>query len=268
VTELPQMDKFAPLTSEEIAAAHVVSPDARDAAERIAKAKGIVLGCCPIAGTIAETYLAARGIDVSALPNGVAGWHKEDRALVIPIRKSAAVTACSRLFFDKRGNPRLREDGKKYRLINGILTGSALCLPGNGDILICEGAEDGFSLWQSTHQPVCVAFGTSNLGSVPLPDGAPVIIVADNDEPKPDGTQPGIEEAKKAAARLTARGHPVRIAIPPDGCKDANDVLIKHGENAVRALVSDATIRPPHEAESSVTRQKPRNRTAKARACC
>ncbi len=202
--------------------------------DRIADARAIIAACKPIAGTIGETYLTGRGIDAAAIPEGVVGWSEDKRTLVWTLLdQGGAVTACNRLYFGFDGKPLYDSHGKKRRLSKGHVKGSAAVFDGSGDILVCEGAEDGASLWQATGQPVRIAFGASNLGGVPLPDGAPVVIVADNDQSGRDGAQ-------KAALILAGRGHSVRIAAPPEGVKDANELLVKQRADAVRAMVEAA----------------------------
>jgi phage/plasmid primase-like uncharacterized protein len=229
-----EMNELTPLSPEEIPDASILAPDD---AERIAKARTIVASCRAITGTFGDAYLTSRGIDISALPKGIARYHEESRALVFPARdEDGIIKACQRLFFGADGAPVMIEKNgnkKKKRLSKGLLKGAALSVPGDGDVLICEGAEDGLSLSFATRQPVRIAFGVSNLGTVPLPDGEPVIIVADNDKA-------GIEGAHAAAAMLVERGHAAKIVVPPDGVKDANELLIKQGAEAVRSMVAAA----------------------------
>lgn len=218
---------------------------------RIAAARAIIAACGPIAGTIGETYLTGRGIDAAVIPAGVVGWHAEKRALVWTARdRDGAVMSCNRLYFGRDGKPLYERPGKKKRLSKGQVKGSGAVLPGAGDTLICEGAEDGLTLWQATGQPVRIPFGISAMAAVPLPDGASVTIVADND-------QPGQEGAKKAANGLVQRGHSVRIATPPAGVKDANELLVKQGADAVRAMVAAANpleaANEPGKADTGLT---------------
>lgn len=227
-------EKFAPLTEGELSAVQAFASPEADESERIAQAQAILRSCKAIAGTPGEAYLRGRGIDPSALPKGVVGWHKESRALVFPARDAhGAIRACQRLFFGASDAPVVEAGGKKKRRTNGVLGGSALILPGDGDVLVCEGAEDGLSLWAATGWPVRCALGVAGLGEVPLPAGAAAVIVADNDKA-------GLEGAHKGALRLAERGHDVKIAVPPDGAKDANELLTKCGILAVKTMVENA----------------------------
>ncbi len=118
---------------------------------------------------------------------------------------------------------------------------------GQGPIVITEGEIDALS---------CVQAGYDR--SVSLPDGwtedggkrqvlidaeaalreSPWVVVAgDNDAAG--------ASLPKTVANILA-GHDVRYAVWPDGCKDANDVLVKHGEGELaRCLLEAKRIDPP-----------------------
>lgn len=117
---------------------------------------------------------------------------------------------------------------------------------GNGPIVLTEGEIDAIT---------CVQAGYDR--SVSLPDGwtvdggkrdvlvqyeaalreSPWVIVAgDNDEA-------GASLPRTVANVL--RGHDVRYVTWPDGCKDANDVLVKHGAGEVERCLLDAKRMDP-----------------------
>jgi phage/plasmid primase-like uncharacterized protein len=220
-----------PFSTREVA----VSERELNAAEaaRVAEARTIWNASAPIEETAGRGYLAGRGID--RLPTGVARWQVSSRALVFAATATdGQVRAVQRLFFDAQGKPLLEKGGKKRRRTNGVLRNAALTLPGEGDLLICEGAEDALSLWRATGRPVLAAFGASHLANIPVTLGEPVTIIADNDET-------GRKAACKAAQALAAKGHAVSIATPPDNIKDANELLVARGVEAVSALVSEAS---------------------------
>jgi hypothetical protein len=81
-------------------------------------------------------------------------------------------------------------------------------------------------------------------GKLPVPDGAEVALVCDND----DTHDNSLKSARKAANAFTKRGCRVSIAMPPDGVKkpngdpvkDSNDLLVARGADAVRAMVAAA----------------------------
>lgn len=135
-------------------------------------------------------------------------------------------------------------DGKDWRSSQGVTRGffNEDCLrAGDGPVVITEGEIDALS---------CIQAGY--LRSVSLPDGwtadgekrsviveaekalraAPYVIVAgDNDEA-------GASLPKTVATILN--GHDVRYATWPEGCKDANDVLVKFGEGELARCLTEA----------------------------
>lgn len=66
---------------------------------------------------------------------------------------------------------------------------------------------------------------------------SPCVIVAG------DADAPGASMAK--AVRNLLEGHPVRHVRWPEGCKDANDVLRRHGEGEVARAINDARMMDP-----------------------
>ena len=228
-------DRFAPLSIEEKdSTCSVGVADNLSESERCAQAAALVKGCEPIQSTLVEGYLEARGINADAIPRGHIGFHKPSNAMLAVGRNAnGEVTCVQRLFFGRDGAPIVDDNGKKKRRTKGILKGSALMIPGDGDPLICEGIEDALSLHQATGRPSIASFGLSNLGGVPVADGAHVIIVADNDERGRNG-------AREAAVRLIERGCAVSIALPDRDAKDANELLTTRGADALRALIEAA----------------------------
>lgn len=142
----------------------------------------------------------------------------------------------------------LREDGSgkdvrigqnKGRLVFGAPKGAAMCLArgrsglpprqahdkhGMDDVLaLTEGLEDALSV--ALLQPewrVWAAYSLGNIPCVSLPDCcAEVVICADRDT-----TEAGRKALDQAKAKLLARagGRAVSVAMPPEGCKDFNDV--------------------------------------------
>lgn len=115
-------------------------------------------------------------------------------------------------------------------------------------IVLTEGEMDALSTMQAGYER-----------SISLPDGwsegdegkrqclidnedrlrlSPYVIVA--------GDADKVGESLPRAVALLLRGHDVRSARWPDGCKDANDVLVKHGEAALTACLDQARrIDPP-----------------------
>lgn len=139
---------------------------------------------------------------------------------------------------------------KDWRSSHGITRGlfNEDCLrDGTGPVVITEGEMDALSVIQAGYTR-----------AVSLPDGwtadggkrqvlldaeaalraAPYVIVAgDNDEAG--------ESLPRTVANILS-GHDVRFAKWPDGCKDANDVLVNFGEGEVSKCLTEAKrIDPP-----------------------
>ncbi|RME66070.1 MAG: hypothetical protein D6790_00830 [Caldilineae bacterium] len=164
--------------------------------------------------------------------------------------------------FDRRGNivfPMTRRDGtivnvqtrtvpdKRFFMMSGRpITFYLGCLMGrHKTIVITEGQIDALS--------VMYAVRRADMDVVSLPNGAAnlrfdpdawafvaqhydkVIIATDADAP-------GREAAQAIARRIGF--HKCLTVNWPDGCKDANDVLIKHGADMLASLVANATPNP------------------------
>ena len=102
----------------------------------------------------------------------------------------------------------------------GPVRRGAVRLTSAGETLcLCEGIEDGLSIFQAAGIPTWATCGTSNLVSVELPEVVgEVIICADNDAA-------GERAAQQAAARFLREGRRVRIARPL-GAKDFNSMTV------------------------------------------
>lgn len=114
-------------------------------------------------------------------------------------------------------------------------------------VVICEGEIDALSVMQAGFErAVSVPDGWTAEGNKTdalleaetlLRESPFVIVAADADEAG--------ESLPRAVANIL-QGHDVRWARWPDGCKDANDVLMQHGEGALAACLNAATrVDPP-----------------------
>ena len=211
-------------------------------AKRAAKVAEIVAGCEDAADTRVQTYLRRRAITASPVPPSI-------RFLPNAYNHYGALVA---LATDAQGQVHglqliyLTEDGRKAPLKvqkrtnkahDGWADAAAVRLPGTAPVVLCEGVETALSVWQATGQETWACLGISNLARAPLPDGAPVIVARDGDEPNSKADQ----QLRQAVTLLRARGHDVTVAEPPPG-QDFNDVLQSDGEDAVRMLI--AATRP------------------------
>jgi putative DNA primase/helicase len=183
--------------------------------------------CKPAAGTLVETYLAARGITIP-IPESIR-FHpglKHPDSEVLPVMVAlvqhgvtGAPVAVHRTFLKKDGT------GKAYvprpKLMLGPCAEGAVRLSPLGDRLcVAEGIESALSVLQATMRPAWAALSTSGLRRLGLPEGlTTVTICADVDAP-------GEEAAQAAAQRWVRAGLEVRIARPTYG-SDFNDQLLR-----------------------------------------
>jgi putative DNA primase/helicase len=199
----------------------------------------------PIAGTPAETYLRARGVDPAAIQNWADGFrfiarleHWLERgfygpALVAAMRHPAkGFAALHAVWLTPDGAAKARVSpakltlgssmGSAMRITSGLPPASAPAQPAGGcPIALCEGPEDGASVAQACPDfSVWAVGGLNNLGRQIIPPDAPYVVVcADNDWDKP--------QARKALdaniEALKTQGKPVAIARAFRG-KDMNDL--------------------------------------------
>lgn len=187
----------------------------------------------PIAGTPAETYLRARGIDFlppdSAARFGVVPlWidfeekkkGPERPALICAaVDATGAVVGVQRIFF-LNDDPTLGKADKPKRSL-GTIKGAAMQLgPAAETIVLCEAPEDGFSIVQEgPGHPVWVPFGTSMMPAVFFPPITRRVIIAGQNNTA------GRIAVDKAAIALSERGLLVDFAWPARQFDDWNDQL-------------------------------------------
>jgi predicted P-loop ATPase len=201
----------------------------------------------PIAGTAAERYLASRALTVSRCADLLFHpdlTHWETRrgypGLVAVVRDCAG----NRVAFHRTY---LADDGsakapvKNHRKMLGSVAGGAVRL---GDLTeagllgLAEGIETALSVMTACPQlPVWATLSTRGLEQVVLPaEARKVVILADH-----DASGPGQRAALAAASRLQAEGRRVWLALPPKQDDDFNDLLVREGPDAVRAVVEAAS---------------------------
>jgi hypothetical protein len=193
----------------------------------------------PVAGTLAETYLRSRGINLggksSALRFHPKCWHR-DEGQTKSIPRPALIAAVT----DGAGAPQgvhrtwLAPDGRgkaaveTQRRAMGHLLGNAVRLTPWDDILVVgEGIETMLSVHEAAPGlPVWAALSSGHLGAVLLPEGLRRLYIAIDRDPA----------GQRAAERLTARaveaGIAVRILEPRLG--DFNDDLRADGPAVLR----------------------------------
>ncbi|EWY36424.1 hypothetical protein N825_27145 [Skermanella stibiiresistens SB22] len=136
--------------------------------------------------------------------------------------------------------------GKRVKLSAGSIASNKAVgwlSGGDGDVILTEGPEDAISIHAARRSGmVGAAFGGVKrlVGSVP--PGRRVIIAAQNDPPESRAAK----SLTEACDLLMAAGHDVWVARPPQGIKDANDLLRTGGVSAVRAMLDAAgPVVPP-----------------------
>lgn len=202
------------------------------------KALSILKRSIPIRGTLAEVYLREkRGLSIEQLPTSLrflahaynytaGGYYPAMIAELCDVEGTPIATHCT--FLDSAKGDKLQSNGIKSRLIFGSCRGGAIRLSQATDQLaLCEGIEDGLSILQCAPSwPVWVTGGTSGLRGVQIPSQVrEVMICADRDEA-------GTKAAQDLSVRLISEGKKVRIATPPVGMKDFNDLLRNGGTHA------------------------------------
>lgn len=194
---------------------------------RTAEALAIWQVAGPVEGTPAETYLRWRGITIdaplslryAALPYGRGG--KAIPCLVCCVSSpEGPLQGIQRIFLAPDG--RGKADVPAPKLSLGKVSGGAIRLAAldGGELVVCEGPEDGLSLLQVLGRPVWVAAGASMLPAMRIPDTVRMVAIGG------DGDEPGRVAARKAAEAFARRGVTARVFFPAAG-KDFNQELME-----------------------------------------
>jgi hypothetical protein len=184
----------------------------------------------PITGTLAETYLKARGI-TCPLPYSLRYigecWHPSERrypALVSYISYIGDDARCAVHRTYLRADGTDKADVTPAKAMLGPASGGAVRLSkGPGPLIVTEGIETGLSLLSGLlDQPgqVWAALSAGGMAKLTLPDRPGRLIVA------PDGDAVGQEAAEQLATRAHALGWQVSLFPAPQGF-DWNDVLTR-----------------------------------------
>lgn len=205
----------------------------------------ILSGCGPAAGTLVQTYLEARGLclpdtqDILFHPD-LAHWEtKMGYPALVALARDAQgqVVGLHRIWLALDGKD--KADVPKAKMMLGPIAGGAVRL-GNagGEIVgVSEGIETGLAVAQAMPAlPVWAALSTSGMEKLRLPPNIRrVILLADHDQ-----SGAGQKAAEMAAERFVAEGRRVWIALPPKVGEDFNDLLVREGKEAVRAVLNKA----------------------------
>jgi hypothetical protein len=185
----------------------------------------------PARGTVVETYLHSRGINIPIPPSirflpsllhRDYGWPFP--ALVAGIQDGdGGFAAVSLTWLAADGSGKAPVGQGDERRILGPYRGGAVRLTNQADtrIAIGEGIETMLSVQQATGLPCWAALSANNLANIRVPASIREIYLA------PDNDATGVQAAQRAALRLMAEGHEVRIARPFGAGADFNDLLMR-----------------------------------------
>lgn len=138
---------------------------------------------------------------------------------------------------------------KRFRLIKGRPLTFYLrhtMREGGRRIVITEGQVDALSMLVALPHDVTVISLPNGSNNMSFDPDAWAAVASWYDEVviATDGDAPGQQAAAAIAKRVGY--HKARTVIWPDGCKDANDVLLRHGPDMLRRVVDNA-MAPPVE---------------------
>lgn len=228
---------------------------ARLDAKRRRQAAGLWHGAAPIRGTMAERWLAGRGIMLDRLPKDPGAlrfqpkaWCKERKgehpAMVSALFRfgDPALIATHRTFLAEEAGRVVKAPVATVRSILGSWPGGVIPLTrgetgrpwskiSEGEVLaLGEGIEEGLSiaLVRPAWRVGAVGF-VGNFGQIRPPVWCHVMLCINND---PEGSEawraifgdPG-KKSPGAVRELEAAGHVVRVLRPPEDFKDWNDLL-------------------------------------------
>jgi hypothetical protein len=190
----------------------------------------------PITGTVAERYLAARGLagftspalrflpDHHHAPSGTT-WPVLLAACTCPM--TGALRAVHRTFLARDGRGKAPVEPAKMTL--GPTAGAIIRLaePERGKALVIgEGIESSASAGLILGAPAWAAIAAGNLPRLRLPEPIKAVVLAADADPV------GQREAEAAARRWQAEGRAARIATPDTPGSDFNDLLRERAENS------------------------------------
>jgi len=200
------------------------------AARKSALARTLWDRALPLPDTIAERYVAARGLPglrspaLRYLPDAPHPAGTPLPAMLAAIRNtlSGELQAVHRTFL--RGDGSGKADADPQRASLGPVAGGAVMLmaPGSaGPLVIGEGIETSASAAEMIGGAAWAAISAGNLAVLPLPPlpACPEVVIA------ADPDLPGQRDAYTAALRWRSEGRVVRIATPDRPDLDFNDML-------------------------------------------
>jgi Toprim domain len=181
----------------------------------------------PIGGTLADAYLAARGLHFDDAAGRMLRF-AERRARRSPAGEIEHYPAMLCVLSDARTgeqcgvvNIHLRPDGcdrirdRKGKTCTGRARGAVVLLSDFGEptmgLTICEGVETGIAIYQTEQRPIWACGGAGMLAIFPVLAGIDCLTVA------ADADEPGQRAAQTVAERWRQAGREVVIVAPPIG---------------------------------------------------
>jgi hypothetical protein len=212
----------------------------------------------PVASTPGDIYLRSRGISLMSAdclrfhPGVRHASTKQDLpallALVTDPTGAPLAVQCTYLARDGKGKAKVER--KDQRRTFGSPKGGAVRLAGTADgmpLLLGQGAETTLTAIEATGYPGWATIGTSGFVNIELPDTVQeIILLAENDES--GANQKALD---KVSPGLIERGIRVRLARPPEGVNDFNDLVKPEGNVGPHAglVTAKMTIDAAHEWE-------------------
>jgi phage/plasmid primase-like uncharacterized protein len=185
----------------------------------------------PIEGTVAETYLAARGLSGFTSPalRSLPGHRHAPTGTSWPVLLAAVtdpltgeLRAVHRTYLARDGSG--KAPIKPPRATLGPTAGAVIRLadpePGK-PLVIAEGIETAASAGLILGAPAWAAISAGNMSRIDLPPAVVEVLVAADADPV------GQREAERAAQRWAAEGRRVRIATPDAAGLDFNNLLMR-----------------------------------------
>ncbi len=199
---------------------------ANTSAATLARVKSLFASSSKLEGSPAAKYLKSRGLSPNAawdtLRASILPYPRMGRrpALIAPLKAlDGSLTGLHRTYLMHSGG---KLDVPSPRLSLGQVRGSAIRLGHASDkLIICEGLEDGLTLFQELdgHVPVWVAGGASFLAAMDIPDSVRCLTIAADNDPA------GESAALRAADAHHTRGRTPEIMRPSAAFEDFNDEL-------------------------------------------
>jgi hypothetical protein len=181
----------------------------------------------PIAGTPAETYLAARRLRFADpegrvlrfaprrarnSPEGEREYHPAALCALSDIRTGVQCGIIN-IYLRPDGSDRLRD--KKGKTVTGRAAGAVVMLSAFDEVtsglILCEGVETGIALFQAEMRPVWACGGTSTLAKFPPLGGIKALTIA------ADADDPGRRASAELADHWRDGGREARIVPPKAG---------------------------------------------------